>query len=479
MTTSTWGGRHVHDPTVVRDDDGAYWMFSTDARSDGPVRGGVQVRTSRDLVGWTFHGWALDGVPGPAAEWSGAQGLWAPDVVRVGGSGTAEWRMYYSASTFGSRRSAIGLAIAPHPSGPWTDRGIVIASDHVDGPAGLGHPNAIDANLVPEPGGRQWLVYGSFFGGIYALPVDPDTGFVVDAPAPGALRDAPGTLLARRPRSADGAVEGAFVLPRPDGGWALLVSYDSLAGTYHVRAAVGDDVAGPFRDRAGVLMTEGAAGPDGEAGAPGASDGGDPWQVGVPVLASHRLTGGPGILAPGHASVLTEPGRQLLVHHVRDADAPTEHRVQVRRLVWTHDGWPQVSPQPWGGAARENDDFTTWPADPGVFGGTWEVLDVGVAPAKVVDGEVGGLGDVLDGALSGALGGALGVGGALSVGGARPLGEGRFTWEDAYGDDVVPARTWAAVVFPAWDAVRDRATLCLAAMDDAGRVVTGTKVSDE
>ena len=269
MTTSTWGGRHVHDPTVVRDDDGTYWMFSTDARSDGPVRAGVQVRTSRDLVRWDLHGWALDGVPGPAADWSRAGGLWAPEVVRSGEPGPAEWRMYYSASTFGSRRSAIGLATAPHPSGPWTDRGMVVASDHVATRAGFRHPNAIDANLVVErpgigqpgigqpgikqSGGRQWLVYGSFFGGIYALPVDPATGFVVDAPAPGALRSAPGTLLARRPRLADGAVEGAFVLPRPDGGWALLVSYDSLAGTYHLRAAVGEDEGA----RAGAALERG------------------------------------------------------------------------------------------------------------------------------------------------------------------------------------------------------------------------------
>ena len=472
MTTSTWGGRHVHDPTVVRDDDGTYWMFSTDARSDGPVRAGVQVRTSRDLVRWNLHGWALDGVPGPAADWSRAEGLWAPEVVRAGPPGPAEWRMYYSASTFGSRRSAIGLATAAHPSGPWTDRGIVVASDHVAARAGFRHPNAIDANLVIDrPGGRQWLVYGSFFGGVYALPVDPATGFVVDAPRPGALRSAPGRLLARRPRLADGAVEGAFVLPRPDGGWALLVSYDSLAGTYHLRAAVGDDVTGPFRDRGGRAMTDGAAGTEGAGAAEtaGGADGSaaagvDPWQVGVPVLASHRLAGGPGILAPGHASVLTEPGRQLLVHHVRDADAPTEHRVQVRRLVWTHDGWPLVSPQPWAGPDRENDDTTTWPVSPAVFGGTWEVLDVGAATAKVVDGRTGTLDEVLDGALTG-------------VGGARPLGAGRFTFAGAAGP-AAPTREWTAVVFPGWDAVRDRATLCLTATDDAGRVVTGTRVDD-
>jgi arabinan endo-1,5-alpha-L-arabinosidase len=204
-------------------------------------------------------------------------------------------------------------------------------------------------------------------------------------------------------------------------------------------------------------MTDGAAGTEGPA------SGVDPWQVGVPVLASHRLAGGPGLLAPGHASVLTEPGRQLLVHHVRDADAPTEHRVQVRRLVWTHDGWPVVSPQPWAGADREDDDSSGWPAEPDALGGTWEVLDVGAAPAKVTDGESGPLGEVLDGALAG-------------VGAARPLGAGRFAWGP--GDEAPAGRRWTAVVFPGWDAVRDRATLCLAATDDAGRTVTGTRVDD-
>ncbi|MFC8598781.1 arabinan endo-1,5-alpha-L-arabinosidase [Isoptericola sp. NPDC057191] len=443
--TSTWGGRHVHDPTAVRDDDGTYWLFSTDARSDGPVRGGVQVRRSADLVTWELHGWALPGVPGPAGAWSGAQGLWAPEVVRVATPAGPLWRMYYSASTFGSRRSAIGLADAPHPAGPWTDRGIVVASAHLDPPAGLGHPNAIDANVVTEPDGTQWLVYGSFFSGIHALPLDAGTGFVAEGfvPGPGALHEAPGRLLARRAREADGAVEGAFALPRPGGGWALLVSYDSLARSYHLRAAVGDAVTGPFRDRTGRLLTDVEA---------------DPWTVGVPVLSGHRHVGGPGILAPGHASVLSEQvatpdggshARQLLVHHVRDAEAPTEHRLQLRRLVWTHDGWPLVSPQPWAGADREVDDTTRWPSGPDALGGTWEQLDPGADPTHVQDAVVGELGPLDD---------------------VRPLGDGRFTWVAHDGAAV------SAVVHPGWDAVRDRATLCLEALDDAGRVTLATRL---
>ena len=67
LETAGWGAEHAHDPTAVRDDDGVYWLFSTDARFDGPVRGGAQIRRSTDLVHWTFHGWALPGVPEPAA----------------------------------------------------------------------------------------------------------------------------------------------------------------------------------------------------------------------------------------------------------------------------------------------------------------------------------------------------------------------------------------------------------------------------
>lgn len=429
IDTGGWGGRHAHDPTAVRDDEGTYWLFSTDAWADGHVRGGVQIRRSEDLVTWEFHGWALDGVPGPAARWTGAEGLWAPEVVRVGDT----WRMYYSASTFGSRTSAIGLATAPAPDGPWTDRGLVVTSRHeVDG------PNAIDANVVVDADGRHWMVYGSFFGGIHALELDPATGFAVDAPAPGEPTPGPGTLLARRHISVEGAIEGAFVLPRPDGGWALVVSYDSLFSTYHVRVAVAEQVTGPYLDRLGHDLTDVES---------------DPASVGTTVLASHRLEGGPVWLAPGHAAVLTDPagphgpGRQLLVHHVRHGDDPRQHEVQVRRLVWTADGWPLVSPQPWAGA-HEQDDEALWPGTQDALAGTWELVRYD-QPSSVV---VAPVTRTLTGDDAARL---------------QPRGRGRFT-----GPLDGTATEW--VVFPAWDAVRGRATLALTALGADGVVTCGT-----
>ena len=437
--TTGWGARHAHDPTAVRDDDGTYWLFSTDAGPDGPVHAGVQVRRSDDLVTWTFHGWALPGVPAAGADWAGASGLWAPEVVRVG----ARWRMYWSASSFGSRRSAIGLAEADHPAGPWHDRGLVVTSHEVPPgapgtPHGDGPPNAIDAAYaVDTEAGRErhWLVYGSFFGGIHALEIDPATGFALDAPAGGAPAGGPGALLARRAPQVEGAIEGAYVLPRPGGGWAMLASWDSLFSTYHVRAAVADAVTGPYRDRRGRDLRDPAV------------------DAGTVVLAGHRLTDGPGLLAPGHGAVLTEPvaggrpGRQLLVHHVRDEDDPTQHRVQVRRLVWTHDGWPLVSPQPWAGPAREVDDESTWPVDPAVLDGTWEVLDVGGDPRVVQRTRTARLG----------------------VDDVRALGRGRFTgrW-----DDGTPV---SLVVLPGWDGVRDVPATVVVALDDHGRAVAATR----
>lgn len=429
--TSAWGARHAHDPTAVRDDDGTYWLFSTDAYSDGPVRAGVQVRRSTDLVTWEFHGWALPGVPSEGAAWTGAEGLWAPEVVRVGD----EWRMYWSASTFGSRTSAIGLAVAPHPSGPWEDRGLVVTSRHdADG------PNAIDANVVVD-GDRHWMLYGSFFGGIHVLELDPTTGGALDSPGPGRPAWGPGWLVARRPRSVEGAIEGAFVVPRPGGGWALVVSYDSLFSTYHVRVGVSSSVTGPYVDRAGRDLRDLDA---------------DPATVGTPVLAGHRFDGGRTWLAPGHASVLTDGDVQLLVHHVRDGDDPTQHEVQVRRLVWTDDGWPLVSPQPWAGPAESTDE-SAWPADVADLVGTWEVVTFeqtaasGVTASHVVEVTPAQVAEV------------------------RALGSGRFvgTWPSA-GPADVPLH---AVVFPSWDAVRDRPALSFTATDDTGRTVFGTRTA--
>lgn len=342
---STWGSRHAHDPTVVRADDGTYYMFSTDAGANSEdIPTGVHIRTSRDLVTWHFAGTAFDGVPGPARDWTGAQGLWAPEVVRWPGTG---WHMYYSASTFGSNTSAIGLATAPHPSGPWEDRGIVVATL-----SGENTQNAIDAAVTFDADGAPWLTYGSFFSGIYTMPLDRTSGRPL-------LEGDLGSLIARRDPSVEGALEGAFILYRPEENrYVLFTSYDSLFNSYNVRVAVAEDITGPYRDILGGSMTD--------LGAPPAS-------IGTKVLGSHRFDGGTGWLAPGHNSVLSQDGPEgnaehFLVHHVRFAADPSQHIAQLRRLFFTAAGWPVVSPQPYAGRELEALDSSQ------ALSGPWRVI---------------------------------------------------------------------------------------------------------
>ncbi|GAA5206351.1 arabinan endo-1,5-alpha-L-arabinosidase [Microbacterium kyungheense] len=352
---TTWGALNAHDPTVVRGDDGSWYMFSTDAAVGiDEIPAGVHVRTSPDLVEWTFVGTALDGVPGPAAALTGARGLWAPEVVRWPTSGGARWHMYYSASTFGSRTSVIGLATAASPAGPWTDAGPVVTTTHaVDG------HNAIDAAVVFDRAGRPWLTYGSFFGGIHILPLDARTGF---AEKPGEV----GTLIARRPASVDGAVEGAYIVYRPEEDrFVLFVSYDSLFDTYSVRVAAAAQVTGPYVDAQGRALTD-------------VTDE-DPDAVGTKILGGHRFAGGAAWIAPGHNSVFRDAGRLFVVHHVRRADDPARHEAQIRRVHVTASGWPLVSPHPFAGYDAERLDAS----EP--VSGDWHVIRFDPAERGVVE----------------------------------------------------------------------------------------------
>lgn len=422
---ATWGARNAHDPTVVRGDDGLWYMFSTDAAVGvDEIPAGVHVRTSPDLVEWTFAGTALDGVPADALAHTGAAGLWAPEVVRWPTSdGSARWHMYYSASSFGSRTSVIGLATASTPSGPWTDAGPVVTTTHE-----ADAHNAIDAAVVFDRAGRPWLTYGSFFGGIHILALDAATGF---AAHPGEI----GELIARRPASVDGAVEGAYIVYRPEEDrFVLFVSYDSLFDSYSVRVSVSDQVTGPYVDANGRALTEMA------------DDGAD--AVGTKILGGHRFPGGTAWIAPGHNSVFRDRDRLMLVHHVRRADDPARHEAQIRRVHVTATGWPLVSPHPFAGYDAER-----LPA-PESVSGDWDVVRLDPAERGVVA-------SVRLPILAAAHTDGQAVTTPLIVG----AGDGEVVLD--------------AVVFGAFDPVAQRPVLAFAGLDADGVVWTGSKAVAE
>lgn len=165
-----WGSYNCHDPSIFKASSGEYYIFSTDTKSHSNPHtcpSGCQVRTSDDLVHWTWQGTALEGVPIEAYTWTKARGLWAPEVALWDN----QYHLYYSASQFGKNQSFIGLATSDSIEGPWKDKGVVVKTEH-----GVSGPNAIDANIVFDKKDEPYLCYGSFFEGIYLKGLDRRTG---------------------------------------------------------------------------------------------------------------------------------------------------------------------------------------------------------------------------------------------------------------------------------------------------------------
>src|SRR6266852_8538567 len=89
---------NVHDPTMIKEGS-TYYLFSTGA--------GIPIRCSKDMKVWDSCGRAFGANPDWAVKAiAGVKDLWAPDIVFHNG----KYYLYYAASTFGSNRSAIGLA---------------------------------------------------------------------------------------------------------------------------------------------------------------------------------------------------------------------------------------------------------------------------------------------------------------------------------------------------------------------------------
>lgn len=294
--------RGVHDPTIVKE-GGVYYLFST--------RAGIALRCSEDLVRWRLCGDVFPHLPGWAVEAvPGLRGIWAPDVEFFNG----KFHLYYSASTFGSNRSSIGLvtieSLDPSSSKHrWKDEGKVIASTPSD------DWNAIDPNVVIDDEGTPWLAFGSFWSGIKMRRLDPATG---------KLDPADETLyaLAERPRSKvePGAVEAPFVF-RKNGYYYLFVSFDHCCrgreSTYNIRVGRARKVTGPYLDRDGKDMRAG---------------GGT-----LVVVGTARWRG------PGHGDVLSEGGRDMLVYHAYDAEHRGEPTLRIDPLVWDRAGWPSIA----------------------------------------------------------------------------------------------------------------------------------------
>lgn len=285
------GDTFIHDPTVVKKPDGTYLAaFTAD---------NVGLKASTDRTVWRDIGPAFpNGAPWTLPYTDGHLNLWAPDISYHNG----QYYLYYSASTFGSSRSAIFLATSSTgASGSWTDRGLVIESFDNSG------YNAIDPNLVVDAQGRWWLTFGSFWSGIKIVALDPATG------KPAANSNL--ISIASRPNN-DGAVEAPYIT-RNGGFYYLWVSFDKCCAgadsTYRIMVGRSTSVTGPYVDREGRQMMQGG---------------------GTQMMSSHGSIHG-----PGHNAVFTDNDADVLVYHYYTDTGLAQLGINLIRY---DDGWPVI-----------------------------------------------------------------------------------------------------------------------------------------
>ncbi len=325
------GSRRVEncpDPAVQRGmgTDSRYWFMLCTSGSlddvDARARRGrtVPVLRSTDLVHWTLVGSAASARPSWAAP--GAS-LWAPDITW-----SSRYRRYvltYAVTDVVDRVSrqpgcrsdrAIGVAVARHPTGPWTPARAPVVPPRRTGP-GCSFADTIDPDLLEASGTTGPILYfGSFGGGVQAAPV-------------ALTRSGMRLTGAVRPITAERRYEAPDVV-RHAGWYYLVVSAgDCCHGAYSgysVFAGRARSPWGPFLDRTGASLLA-------------------PRTGGTPVVAAtgNRWVG------PGHTSLFVDRGGQWwAAYHAVDVDRPflasttgTRRPVLLDPVDWPG-GWPSV-----------------------------------------------------------------------------------------------------------------------------------------
>lgn len=266
----------IHDPSTVIISNGKYYTYGT---------GGSSL-VSDD--GWTWRrGTALP-----------RRGL-APDVIHLGD------RYYvYVAANSGPTKAAVNLisnkTLDPaSPDYKWEEGGVVASSDGVE------DSNAIDPGVFLDPtDGRLWLTYGSYFGYIRLVELNPKTGQRLhsdEAPRDIAINGEASDMIYR------------------DGWYYLLVTHGSCCrgadSGYNIRVGRSKNVAGPFVDNIGVDMLQGGG---------------------------KLFVGSAGrVIGPGHFGLLDlgEGVQRFSLHYEADLDRGGASVLDIRPLQWK-DGWP-------------------------------------------------------------------------------------------------------------------------------------------
>ncbi|KAL4864837.1 hypothetical protein BDV12DRAFT_175594 [Aspergillus spectabilis] len=317
---------HIHDPSIIRV-AGTFFSYSVGPR--------MVIHQSSSLDGpWTETGTVLNA--DSTIPKGDRKAPWAPNTIQIGDT----FYCYYAVSNAGCRDSAIGVATSSSPGpGGWTDHGMLIQSGNGDGANRfpLDQSNTIDPNIFVDGDGSVYLIFGSFWTGIWQVPLAKGLTSVKEVEGgldARHLAAEPGVVFRARKNAnsicgdVTGAhpVEGAF-LSFHAGFYYLWFSwgrccefkYEKMRKSgkeYRIRVGRSESVRGPFVDKQGRDLVDGG---------------------GETVYGSNG-----DVFAPGGQGILTDELGDILYYHYLNTSISYdfwEARLGYNRLEYV-EGWP-------------------------------------------------------------------------------------------------------------------------------------------
>ena len=384
----------VHDPSitsVTEDGEEVFYIFGShlaQAKSKDLVNWEVPFQTEYEDLDNNIILGDIDKNLREAFEWAGKDdadsaggySIWAPDVIW---NPNYKWKngdmgayMYYYSATSTWRRSNIGFAVSKTIEGPYTYQDTVVYSgftqvDSTDGSDRNTHyknthlkklistgvidefssnwvlnsgtqyntdyaPNAIDPTLFYDENEKLWMVYGSWSGGMYILPIDEKTGIPmypgIDSENQGLIVDRYfGTkLIGGYHQSGEGPY---IVYDKETQSYYLFVTYGQLhsSGGYNMRLFKSDNPDGPYVDMKNQV--------------PVFSSTDQNSQYGVKIMGNYQFSNmNKAYKSSGHNSaIITEDGQWMLVYHTRFTGGES-HEVRVHPMMMNRNGWPTTLP---------------------------------------------------------------------------------------------------------------------------------------
>jgi arabinan endo-1,5-alpha-L-arabinosidase len=268
---------------VIRAADGYFYAYTTQSPYGSDLKL-FPILKSKDMTAWQMVGQVFSQAP----DWAYSD-FWAPHILMRNG----KYYLYYAAKAKSTGTTAIGVAVADKPTGPFTDKGSPVILG--------GGFSTIDPFILVD-GDKLYMYWGSDRVPILVQELTPDGMNVVGSPD--------GVLFpSEQFEGYERLVEGPWVIKHGDY-YYLMYSGDDCCDKPHYAMLIARSKSpkGPFEKAPNnpILVA------------------GDRWD------------------GPGHnAAIQDDAGDWWLLYHAMDKQSGTKDRVMLLdKLTWQPDGWP-------------------------------------------------------------------------------------------------------------------------------------------